>query len=67
MQGVVSFSDPSARTTAAGALVFAGHLGTIYAAHNATYVGRALCASGQTATSSTRVAYKKSRVVKIFT
>jgi hypothetical protein len=41
MQGVVSFSDPSARTTATGALVFAGHLGTIYAAHNATYVGRA--------------------------
>ena len=41
MQGVVSFSDPTTRTTSDGALVFAGHLGTIYAAHNATYVGRA--------------------------
>lgn len=38
--GVVSFSDPAPRTRADGRVVFAGHVGTIYQAHNATYVGR---------------------------
>jgi len=36
---VVSFSDPMQRRTAAGDIVFGGHLGTIYQAHNATYLG----------------------------
>jgi hypothetical protein len=39
--GVVSFSDPMARTSADGAIVFGGHVGTIYQAHNATFLGRA--------------------------
>lgn len=39
--GVLSFSDPMARRSAAGALVFPGHVGTIYQAHNARYLGRA--------------------------
>ena len=38
--GVVAFSDPTQRTDVAGALVFRGHVGTIYQATNATYVGR---------------------------
>lgn len=38
--GVVSFSDPVPRATAAGAVVFPGHLGTIYQAHNGCYLGR---------------------------
>jgi hypothetical protein len=38
--GVVSFSDPVARATASGRVVFAGHIGTIYQAHNAAYLGR---------------------------
>lgn len=38
--GVVAFSDPTQRTDAAGALVFRGHIGTIYQATNATYLGR---------------------------
>jgi hypothetical protein len=38
--GVVSFSDPTARTDAAGVQVFGGHLGGIYQAHNAVYLGR---------------------------
>lgn len=38
--GVVSFSDPLARRTADGAVVFGGHVGTIYQAHNACYLGR---------------------------
>jgi hypothetical protein len=37
---VVSFSDPVARRTAAGELVFPGHIGTIYQASNAAYLGR---------------------------
>jgi hypothetical protein len=37
---VVSFSDPVPRTTADGTTIFAGHIGTIYQAHNATYLGR---------------------------
>lgn len=40
LEGCVAFSDPAQRTNAAGALVFGGHLGTIYQAHNATYCGR---------------------------
>lgn len=38
--GVVSFSDPVPRTSTAGAVVFPGHLGVIYQAHNAAYLGR---------------------------
>jgi hypothetical protein len=40
LAGVVSFSDPHPRTTDAGAAVFPGHIGTIYQAHNAVYLGR---------------------------
>jgi hypothetical protein len=40
MQGVMSFSDPVPRTTADGRLVFPGHIGTIYQASNAVYLGR---------------------------
>lgn len=39
--GVLSFSDPVARSTATGDAVFPGHVGTIYQATNATYTGRA--------------------------
>jgi hypothetical protein len=38
--GVVSFSDPVPRVNAAGEAVFPGHVGTIYQAHNAVYLGR---------------------------
>lgn len=38
--GVVSFADPLARTHADGRVVFGGHVGTIYQAHNAVYCGR---------------------------
>ncbi len=38
--GIISFSDDIARTTAAGEIIFAGHLGTIYQATNATFLGR---------------------------
>lgn len=41
LAGVVSFSDPEARTSAAGAVLFGGHLGTVYQASNALYLGRA--------------------------
>jgi hypothetical protein len=37
---VVSFSDPARRTNASGVEVFGGHVGTIYQAHNAVYLGR---------------------------
>lgn len=40
VQAVVSYSDPLARSTAAGAVVMPGHVGTIYQAFNATYLGR---------------------------
>jgi hypothetical protein len=40
LTGVVSFSDPVPRRTAAGAVVMPGHVGTIYQAHNAVYLGR---------------------------
>lgn len=39
--GVLSFSDPESRTNVGGRLVFPGHIGTIYQAHNAAYLGRA--------------------------
>jgi hypothetical protein len=39
-RGVVSFCDPVPRTTADGQVVFRGHLGTIYQAANAVYLGR---------------------------
>lgn len=38
--GVVSFSDPVRRTTADGTVVLPGHVGTIYQALSATYLGR---------------------------
>lgn len=38
--GVVSFSDPVPRADAAGAVTFRGHVGCIYQAHNAVYLGR---------------------------
>lgn len=40
LAGVVAFSDPSQRRDAAGELVFRGHVGTIYQATNATYLGK---------------------------
>lgn len=40
LAGVVSFSDPCRRVNAHGAEVFGGHLGVIYQATNARYVGR---------------------------
>lgn len=40
LAGVVSFSDPTPRATATGRVVFPGHIGTIYQAHNAVYLGR---------------------------
>ena len=38
--GVVSFSDPEPRTALDGTVTFRGHVGTIYQATNARYVGR---------------------------
>jgi hypothetical protein len=38
--GVVSFSDPIPRTATTGRVVFPGHVGTIYQAQNAAYLGR---------------------------
>jgi hypothetical protein len=40
LRGVVSFSDPVPRTTAEGRVVMPGHVGTIYQASNARYLGR---------------------------
>jgi hypothetical protein len=40
IRGVVSFSDPVPRAAADGRRVFAGHIGTIYQAHNGRYLGR---------------------------
>lgn len=40
-RGVVSFSDPEPRLDAGGVRVFRGHLGMIYQASNAVFVGRA--------------------------
>jgi len=39
--GVLSFSDPLPRVDIDGKRVFGGHVGTIYQAHNAQYLGRA--------------------------
>jgi hypothetical protein len=39
--GAISFSDPLPRQDASGATVFRGHVGTIYQASNAVYLGRA--------------------------
>lgn len=41
IRGVISFADPVPRRTASGTLVMPGHIGTIYAATNAVYAGRA--------------------------
>lgn len=40
IRGVVSFSDPVPRTDVHGRVLFGGHVGTIYQAHNARYLGR---------------------------
>ena len=40
-EGVVSFSDPSPRTTTSGEVSFRGHVGTIYQASNGVYLGPA--------------------------
>ena len=37
---MLAFSDPQPRTTAAGAVIKPGHIGTIYQAHNGSYAGR---------------------------
>jgi hypothetical protein len=38
--GVVSFSDDTRRATSTGEICFAGHIGTIYQASNAAFLGR---------------------------
>lgn len=40
VSGILAFSDPMPRTLQDGTVVFAGHIGTIYQAHNAKYLGR---------------------------
>jgi hypothetical protein len=40
IRGVVSFSDPIPRASLDGRRIFPGHIGTIYQAHNARYLGR---------------------------
>jgi hypothetical protein len=40
LAGVVSFSDPTRRTNAAGLVVFGGHYGCIYQASSARFCGR---------------------------
>ena len=40
LRGVLSFSDPVPRLDLAGRLITPGHVGTIYQAHNARYLGR---------------------------
>lgn len=40
LEAVFAHSDPVERSTAGGAIVFPGHIGTIYQATNARYVGR---------------------------
>lgn len=40
IRGVVSFSDPVPRSNSNGELLFRGHIGTIYQATNAAYLGR---------------------------
>jgi hypothetical protein len=41
VRGLVSFSDPVPRTSSAGQVIKPGHIGTIYQASNAAYLGRA--------------------------
>lgn len=43
--GILSFSDPMLRRTAAGAEVFKGHIGIIYQAANARFLGRSTARS----------------------
>jgi hypothetical protein len=40
LAGVVAFSDPCRRVNREGRAVFGGHIGVIYQAHNAVYLGR---------------------------
>lgn len=40
IRGIVSFSDPTPRTTLDGAVVLPGHYGTVYQASNARFCGR---------------------------
>ena len=40
VRAIVSFSDPVPRSTSDGGLILPGHVGTIYQASNAVYVGR---------------------------
>jgi hypothetical protein len=40
LKALISFSDPVARTDSTGAVVTPGHVGTIYQARNAAYLGR---------------------------
>lgn len=40
VRGIISFSDPFPRTNRTGEQTFVGHVGTIYQATNAVYVGR---------------------------
>lgn len=40
LAGIIAFSDDTPRETAEGQITFAGHLGTIYQASNAVYLGR---------------------------
>jgi len=40
LAGVIAFSDPCRRVNRLGEQVFGGHIGTIYQAHNAAYLGR---------------------------
>jgi hypothetical protein len=40
LAGVLAFSDPCRRLNAQGVPVFGGHVGTIYQAYNAVYLGR---------------------------
>jgi hypothetical protein len=50
---ILSYSDPTPRTNAAGATIFAGHIGQVYCASNAHYCGTSnprtelLCADGR--------------------
>jgi len=40
LAGILAFSDPCRRLNRRGIPVFGGHVGTIYQAHNAAYLGR---------------------------
>lgn len=40
LRGVLAFSDPTPRRTECGRVVFPGHVGTIYRAHNGIRLGR---------------------------